>query len=261
MPDTDFSLEQATLAFERGHFAEAARIARQLVADAPNNSSALMLLGESLVEDGDVHGGISYLERALTTDPADMDVRYALGDACFEAGNTARATEVYQSIVELDQGQVDALVSLGLVNFNMDCLDRAEHYYRLALELEPESLFALQSLGDACFSAGRYDEAGACFLKALELDPEDPQNHYHLAVLFHEQNELTKAADHCRKAVGLDPDFAFAYLTFGNICLDQDLVQEAVQCFRSFLKLEKSPSFYEIRDEVGALLKDLEQEL
>jgi len=50
-------------------------------------------------------------------------------------------------------------------------------------------------------------------------------------------------------------------LTLGNLCLDQEQVQEAVQCFQKFLSLEKGPAAKEIRDEVTALIDGLREEL
>ncbi|NIP49266.1 MAG: tetratricopeptide repeat protein, partial [Gammaproteobacteria bacterium] len=81
-----------------------------------------------------------------------------------------------------------------------------------------------------------------------------------LAEFHYDNGNLKEAEQLCRKAVSLDPDFSFAYLTLGNICLDQELVQDAVHCFKEFLQREKSPASKEICDEVKALVDGLKSE-
>ena len=95
----------------------------------------------------------------------------------------------------------------------------------------------------------------------MELDPEDPQGHYSLAEFLYDSGDLEGAEARCREALRRDPRFGFAYLTLGNICLDQEMVQEAVQCFQKFLVLEQGPASKEIRDEVAALVEGLREEL
>ena len=128
------------------------------------------------------------------------------------------------------------------------------------MKQNPESAFALLSLGDVCFATERGEEACACFEKALELEPEDPQGHFNLAEYHYDNGDLKAAEKYCRRAVTLDPDFSFAYLTLGNICLDQEQVQESVHCFKEFLKLETSPASQEICAEVSALIDGLKGE-
>ena len=106
-------------------------------------------------------------------------------------------------------------------------------------------------------TAGREAETG----KAVELDVEDPQGHFNLAEFYYDNGQLKEAEAACRQAVRLDQEFAFAYLTLGNICLDQDQVQEAVQCFKKFLDHEKSPASEDIRNEVSALIEGLKGEV
>jgi tetratricopeptide (TPR) repeat protein len=128
------------------------------------------------------------------------------------------------------------------------------------LKNDPGSAFALHSLGDVCFATNRSDEARECFEKALELDVENPQGHFNLAEYHYDIGDLKTAEKYCRKAIELEPEFSFAYLTLGNICLDQEQVQESVHCFKEFIKHEQSPASKEICDEVSALIEGLKGE-
>jgi tetratricopeptide (TPR) repeat protein len=81
-----------------------------------------------------------------------------------------------------------------------------------------------------------------------------------MAEYHYDKDDLKAAEKFCRRAITLDPDFSFAYLTLGNICLDQEQIQESVHCFNEFLKREKSPASKDICDEVAALIEGLKSE-
>jgi tetratricopeptide (TPR) repeat protein len=79
--------------------------------------------------------------------------------------------------------------------------------------------------------------------------------------MYYDTGDLESAAKSCREALRLDPGFAFAYLTLGNICLDQEKPREALQAFQEFLMRERSPAAKEVRDEVAAVVEGLKAEL
>ena len=94
----------------------------------------------------------------------------------------------------------------------------------------------------------------------VELVSDDPQGYFNLAEFHYDNGNLDDAESCCRKAIQLDRQFAFAHLTLGNICLDKELPQEAVQCFQAFLKHGTSPASEDIRKEVAALIEGLRDE-
>lgn len=261
MHNLDVMIGLAREALENGDPGEAVKLLRSQAVKHLDHGELQALYGEALVDSGRLPDGLKVLEDAHRRLPDDLDVLSALGDACFEAGFPERAQAAYQAILDRDAEDADALVSLGLVYFHQERVDLAEQCYRKALAIEAESVFAWHSLGDACFAQGRIDEARQCFEKALELDPEDPQGHFNLAEFLYDNGDLKAAEARCREALRRDPRFGFAWLTLGNICLDQELVQEAVQCFQKFLALEQGPSSKEIRDEVAALVDGLREEI
>ena len=69
----------------------------------------------------------------------------------------------------------------------------------------------------------------------------DPQAYYNLAEMYYDTDDLDGAEANCRKALELDPGFAYAWLTLGNIHLDREQIGEALQAFQEFLLREHSP--------------------
>jgi tetratricopeptide (TPR) repeat protein len=104
---------------------------------------------------------------------------------------------------------------------------------------------------------GASEAAVKCFEKAVELEPEDPQPYLNLAELCYDDGDLDAAEQWCVKGLKLDASLPSGYLTLGNICLDQDRTQDAVENYQQFLRLERSPSAKQIRDEVAAVIEGL----
>jgi tetratricopeptide (TPR) repeat protein len=101
----------------------------------------------------------------------------------------------------------------------------------------------------------------ACYRQVIELDPEDAQAHYNLAELYYDLARLAEAEAACLKAIEFDPALSFAYLTLGNICLDEEKTHEALRYFEDFLRLERSPAAADIRSEVAAVIDGLKLEM
>ncbi|HEY0758424.1 MAG TPA: tetratricopeptide repeat protein [Acidisarcina sp.] len=65
---------------------DAVPYARRAVADDPSLPLAQLVLGRSMVETGDIAGGLSHLERALALEPGNLEVHLALARAYSESG-------------------------------------------------------------------------------------------------------------------------------------------------------------------------------
>ena len=74
----------------------------------------------------------------------------------------------------------------------------------------------------------------------LELDPDESQTHLSLGEFYYDTGNLEQAEVHCRKALELDRDLTFAWLTLGNLCLDQERDKDALESFKKFLVLMQS---------------------
>jgi tetratricopeptide (TPR) repeat protein len=116
-------------------------------------------------------------------------------------------------------------------------------------------------MGDALYAAGNFEAALNTYHKVVELDPDDAQGHYNLAEMYYDTGKLQDAERECRQALRLDPDFTFAYLTLGNVCLAQEKTREALQAFERFLRSEQSAAAEDVRNEVAAVVAGLKDEL
>ncbi len=79
--------------------------------------------------------------------------------------------------------------------------------------------------------------------------------------MHYDNDDLEQAEAACLQALNCDPGFAYACLTLGNIYLDQDRSEKALQYFQEFLMYENSPAAEDIRAEVAAVVDTLKAEL
>ena len=70
----------------RGSFAEALPYAQKAVAEEPEATVPQLVLGRSLLETGDVKGGMEHLEKALQLDPDNLETHLALAKAYSKSG-------------------------------------------------------------------------------------------------------------------------------------------------------------------------------
>lgn len=242
---------------EEGEYKQALPLLREAESLCGDSVEICLLLGEALVEEGQSQGALKCLRRAYKQDADNIELLYALGDLLLEGGENKEALVCYEKIVVLDPAEDDAWVSQALVHVSLEQPKLAEKACRKALEVNPESTFALNALGDVCAAQGQKDEALACYCKVLEIDPEDAQAHLNLGEHYYDGGDLAHAEKHCLQAVELDPGLAFACLALGNICMDLDRNEDAMNWFQQFITLETDPAAKQIRDEVAAVIDGL----
>lgn len=86
-----------------------------------------------------------------------------------------------------------------------------------------------------CANQGKLAEALVWCEKAIVAEQLDPARHYLLATILQERGEAEAAAEALKHALYLDPDFALAHFTLGNLRLVQGRRQEAERHFANVL--------------------------
>lgn len=89
----------------------------------------------------------------------------------------------------------------------------------------------------ACADEGRLAEASEWCEQAIAADKLNPTPYYLLASIEHERGQSDVAERALRRALYLDPDFALAHFTLGNLCLSGERQREARRHFGNALTL------------------------
>ena len=121
--------------------------------------------------------------------------------------------------------------------------------YRKALAINPRNLQALLEVGVYSLEQGQLDEAKGLLTRAIE-DPDTrhvregmltvaiAKARANLGVLEAQLGNYDQAVSHCREAVRLQPDYAFAHLTLGAALLELHQRDEGKQHLAESLRLD-----------------------
>ena len=145
-------------------------------------------------------------------------------------GNWTRRRRGYRAILARDPHQPDALYLLGLVAHQTGSHEQAAHLFRQALSVQPADTPCWNLLGLALSAEG--DAAGAehSFRQALAI-AESADYFVNLGDDAQKDGRAMEAAAAYRDALRINPSFAIAHYSLGNLhCLAGEL-QDAAACF------------------------------
>lgn len=98
----------------------------------PESTDLLMLLGRSMISNGNFNGGASAFYKAASLDPSRADAYAALGTALDRLDRHQDAQASYKQALVLQPGRTSTLTNLGLSYALSGDLDAAEHSLRQA---------------------------------------------------------------------------------------------------------------------------------
>ncbi|MEM8563627.1 MAG: aspartyl/asparaginyl beta-hydroxylase domain-containing protein [Pseudomonadota bacterium] len=99
------------------------------------------------------------------------------------------------------------------------------------LTLDDGHLPSLKFLSDIALQKGEFSQAEALLRTMLVHSPGDPQLHALLGQALYRQGQLEKAAESYEACRRLQPNKGLLYLTLGNLYLEMENVDKAVQIF------------------------------
>ena len=160
----------SVLSIQEGYARARAAVTKALAID-PEYAPAHARLGRIAMDgDGDLVSAAKHFERALSLDPADLDVLRNAAVLLSNLGRVDQALELETAIIRRDPVNVDALFNLGYYQRMAGRYDDAIASYRTVLSLSPGNGGARYNLGIALLLKG--DATGAL----AEIEQETSEN-------------------------------------------------------------------------------------
>ena len=224
-----------------GRPAEALPFLERAVRQMPGDAGLACDLGDALAALGRPAEAAVWYVRTSTPTPALERVWAAPGEgaevenltaawARHHAGQLDEAAAGYRAILARDPHQPDALYLLGLVAHQTGSHEQAAHLFRQALSVQPANTPCWNLLGLALSAEG--DAAGAehSFRQAIAI-AESADYFVNLGDALKKTGRAMEAAAAYRDALRINPSFAIAHYSLGNLhCLAGEL-QDAAACF------------------------------
>ena len=151
-----------------------------------------------------------------------------LGKAYLEKGDYSRALAASEKGLEIDPHQARAHYNIGTAHLQLGDGELAIAHYRRAVEIQPGLVEAHNNLGNAFQERGRYEEGVQAYREALAIQIH-PSFYHNLGSAFLKWGMADSARVYFGKGLELDPEMRESYRGLANACLEEDLLQTALQ--------------------------------
>lgn len=269
----------ATLVLQQ-HYQEAAKLAKKLVQESPNDLDAQILYLQVLVENDDEELAQPLAHRLLLAAPHRFGVLYLNGVLENRAGNYAAGRDFLEKAVKLNPDHYNCHYNLGIALSNLNDAQGAREQFEKALALgaqEPAVRFeyakVLRTLGETTLAAeqlklyqqeqkakadrtlaaskmaqaddelagGKPKEAAALYRDALAVLPGNALLSYKLSVALDRVGDIAGEREALEKALQIDPTMAIAHRQLGYLAFNDGDFATAEEQFRD--AVEAAPKF------------------
>jgi tetratricopeptide (TPR) repeat protein len=240
-------------ALERGDVAAVQQLATPETASALP-SSTLVLLGETLAQNGHVEQAVVLLRNRQRLQASHFWINHDLGKNLMrlQPPQLEEAIRFYSVALALRPQSPGVHLNLGDALMQKGALDDAIAVFQQAVALNSDYSMAYMGLGIALARKGRLDEAIAAYKEAIRLKSDYAEAHVNLGVALKDKRALDEAIAAYHEAIRLQPKIAKAYYNLGNALMHKGALDEAVAAYREAIHLK--PDYAAAYDNLGIVL-------
>jgi Tfp pilus assembly protein PilF len=243
---TAVRLNLAVALQKAGRPAEAAPELERVVAEAPQNRNAVVLLAESRVRLGEYAQAAALLTPLHDASPDDRAVAYLLGVALLQDKQIDKGKLVLDGVLR-DGESAETRLLMGASKLGAGDYAGAREDLQRAAEMNPSLPMVHGFLGRALMNVGDLPGAAAEFRRELKNDPNDFDANLFLGVLLKQDNALEEAMARFEKAAALRPGEPAAAYQVGSLRLQlgqtdgaREVLEKVVAAAPDFLEAHVS---------------------
>lgn len=135
---SEIAFHRGIVAFGNGELQKARTAFETVLAEDPDDTSAIHYLGLIASKEGAPERAVELYRRALAIDPDDLDARFDLGAALLEAGQTDAARRELDAVLAASPDNANARLFAGIAAYRASAYADALPHLDRALELDPE---------------------------------------------------------------------------------------------------------------------------
>lgn len=241
--DIELRVTLASVYLKDGLHKQAIDQAAQVIEKYPDHQEALLVLGLSYTQLGEVQSAVGTLEKFTDmrrsapmsdTDPVLEAALYYLGQNYLILEQPAKAESVLLEALRIERTDADAMYLLGQAyaqqnrhqlaieqyhNATRFVPDFAEVYHAMAASysMMEEDDYTSYALGAEAFSLGDYAKAYEVLLASIESLPDFAPAHWVLGLTYEKIGDLEKAQEYLIRSLELDPGSYVAEHALGRI--------------------------------------------
>lgn len=140
---------------------------------------------KTFLRQGDYSNAVLVLNRALQSNPNNLDMQKDLAFAHYLKKDYAKALEIAKPFAERKDADVQAYQILALVYKALEERKDCEKLYKTALKKYPLSGVLYNEFGEMLWSKKEFAEAAKIWEKGIEMDPNHSGNYYNAAKFYY----------------------------------------------------------------------------
>jgi Flp pilus assembly protein TadD len=174
---------------------------------------------QKLAQKGDWEGARREFEKAVKSNPDDVDARMGLTEVLLRLGKFADALPHLRWLAQKTPHNPRVWATMGQVHEQLGQPDEAITALRKAVHLQPDEPEFRVHLARVLINRDRWDEAAHHLRWLAHRFPDLPSVQYHLALYHERKGNLRQALYHARRTVQLSPKEPDARLTLARLAL------------------------------------------
>lgn len=246
VPETDLlyrpgmtpTVEQARELANAGQLEHAAGLCTNILANTPDDSDALHLLGVLRSAGGDPASAIELIRRSIALSGGSARHYLNLANALTQQGHADQAITALQRATALDPELDDAWFNYGVVLEMQQKRPEAAHQYRQATRVNPDHADAWHNLSIVLRREGQVDEAIESGRRALDINPHSANSAYNLGLAYEAAGKTEQAILAFEQAARQDASFPQVYQALGTALAGQGHHQKAIDALAQAARLD-----------------------
>jgi predicted O-linked N-acetylglucosamine transferase (SPINDLY family) len=255
-------LKEASGLHQQGMLAEAERLYRDVLAQAPAQPDALHFLGVLETQRGRHEAGLTLMDRALKVSPGNAAILYNRANTLREMGRLEDALAGYDAALKIRKDNIAALNNRGTVLQSLHRYQKAIDNFDAVLRLNPHHADALVNRGNALVELKRGAEALENYDRALVIAPSAVAALYGKGNALANLNRLEEAVSFYERALALEPNNPQLLNNCGNALCKLSRYGEAIAAFdRAIAAAPRDADPFSNRGNALMLLRRFEEAL
>ena len=212
------SHELGLACYKKGDYLTSVTYLRKAIAESPDDSEAVQLLGLSFYLAGRPGDAIAPLEKVQTWFPsANVDAAYVLGICYIQTKDYPRARGAFARMFGVSADSAASYLFTARMLLRQEFGPVAEEYAQKAVSIDPKLPLAHFLLGELHLYHSKIPEAVDEFQRELQLNPGYAPAYYKLADAYSRIQKFDEAEKLLQRSIWLDSTSTGPYILMGKI--------------------------------------------
>ncbi|KAJ3890111.1 ADP/ATP carrier receptor [Lentinula edodes] len=212
--------------------------------EAPSEGDQTLIVSFKALEEHDYQRSFELINKALETgvswDVGRSEALNLRGTYKFLIGDVEGAKDDLNESIQLVPSFTQSLVKIASVYMEQGQTDKAFECFEEAIKHNPEDPDIYYHRGQVLFIMNKFDDAAKNYTKSTELDDNFVFSHIQLAVAQYKAGNLANAMAQFRRTMKTFPQRSEPLNYYGELLLDQQRYQDAIEKFDKAVEIEKS---------------------